>query len=244
MVGIPGLLLAIPVWRIHEPPRGGFKALSQKDPAGMKDYLVMLKNKSFILNTFAMASMTFALGGLAQWMPTFLYRMHQVDLAVANTLFGGIIVAAGIMGTLTGGWLGDILEKKKGTKGYLFISGFGFLMGAPITFFALTQTSLTAALAAMFVAAFLLFLNTGPLNTVILNVTNRNVHAMAFAVNIFLIHTLGDAFSPTLLGWFSDLWGLRIALMTTPMALLAAALFCWLCSRHVDSDEPLAEREA
>jgi MFS family permease len=241
IVGIPGLLLAIPAWKIHEPPRGGFKAPPQEKKAGFREYFLLIKNRSFIFNTLAMAAMTFALGGLAQWMPTYFYRVHQTDLATANMLFGTIIVVAGITGTLTGGWLGDKQERRLGTKGYLLISGIGFLLGVPAAFSAIISDSLTFTLAAMFVAAFLLFLNTGPLNTVIVNVTDRGVRSMAFAVNIFFIHALGDAFSPTLIGFFSDIWGIRIALMTTPLALIVASLFCCLCARHVDADELLAE---
>ncbi len=241
MVGIPGLILAVPLRMIHEPPRGGFDSPPERENAGIKDYLLLLRNRSFILNSLAMTAMTFAMGGLAQWMPTFFYREHQVDLVTANTLFGGIIVLAGITGTLAGGWLGDRLQRRKGTKGYLIVSGLGLLLGSPVALYALISSSFPLALSAMFIAAFLLFLNTGPLNTVIVNVTNRSIRSMAFAVNIFFIHALGDAFSPTLLGWFSDLWGLRTALMTTPLALLFAAFFCYLCTFFVFSDEASAE---
>jgi sugar phosphate permease len=184
-----------------------------------------------------MTAMTFAMGGLAQWMPMFFYRIYKVDLLTANTLFGGIIVTAGITGTLAGGWIGDRLEREKGTKGYLLISGLGLLLSSPIALYALISPSFPLSMGAMFAAAFLLFLNTGPLNTVIVNVTNRNVRTMAFAVNIFFIHALGDAVSPTLLGWFSDLWGLKTALMTTVLALLAAAFLCYLCTRFVSLEK-------
>ena len=128
-------------------------------------------------------------------MPTFLFREHGLDVAKANTLFGGITVFAGISGTLVGGWLGDHFQKKHG-KGYLLVSGWGFLLGAPVTAWALLTHSLPVCIAAMFFAEFFLFLNTGPLNTVIVNVTRPGMRAMAFAVNIFFIHALGDAVSP------------------------------------------------
>jgi MFS transporter, Spinster family, sphingosine-1-phosphate transporter len=72
------------------------------------------------------------------------------------------------------------------------------------------------------------------------NVTKRSVLSMAFAVNIFLIHSLGDALSPAFLGWLSDLWGLRTALMAAPLALLVSAFICYLCARFVDEDEASA----
>jgi len=188
-----------------------------------------------------MASMTFAIGGLAQWIPSFLYRSHALDVARGNTLFGATTVLAGILGTLAGGWLGDRWQKRSGT-GYLHVSGWGFLIGTPFAAWAILAPDLTSCMCAIFVAEFFLFLNTGPLNTVILNVTPPAVRAMAFAVNIFFIHALGDACSPSILGWLSDQWGLRNALLITPLAMALAGLLCFVCGRFVVRDMAQAER--
>jgi MFS transporter, Spinster family, sphingosine-1-phosphate transporter len=184
--------------------------------------------------------MTFALGGLAQWLPTFLYRMHGLDVARGNTLFGAVTVLAGIGGTLAGGWIGDRFQQRS-PAGYLIVSGWGFIIGVPIAACAIITTSLPACMIAIFFAEFFLFLNTGPLNTVIVNVTRPGMRAMAFAVNIFFIHALGDAVSPTLLGWLSDLWGLRSALLVTPAAIAVAAVFCFLGKRYIAEDMERAE---
>jgi predicted MFS family arabinose efflux permease len=241
LVGLPGLLLAVPVMLLREPPRGGNEMPAEKDPekAG-NGYAALFTNRSFVTNTLAMAAMTFALGGLAQWVPSFLNRTHGLDVARGNTLFGALTVLAGIGGTLTGGWLGDRLQARS-VKGYLHVSGWGFLVGTPIAAAAILTTSLPLCLAAMFCAEFFLFLNTGPLNTVIVNVTRPGVRAMAFAVNIFFIHALGDAVSPTLLGWLSDRWGLRGALLVTPAAIALAAAFCFFCTRFIAADTAKAE---
>jgi MFS family permease len=242
MVGIPGLLLAIPIALLRTPPRGG-DADPQPEGEGKSasaGYAALFKNRSFVLNTLAMAAMTFAIGGLAQWLPSFLNRVHALDVARGNTLFGGITVLAGILGTLAGGWLGDRWQKKSG-KGYLLLSGWGFLLGTPFAVWAILAPGLTGCMSAIFIAEFFLFLNTGPLNTVIINVTNPAVRAMAFAVNIFFIHALGDAVSPSILGWLSDQWGLRSALLITPVAMVVAGIFCFICGRFVVQDMAHAE---
>jgi predicted MFS family arabinose efflux permease len=235
MVGLPGLLLVLPLLRLREPTRGDAPAEPQGTDTGPASYGALFANRSFILNTLAMAAMTFALGGLAQWLPSFLNRVHGLDVARGNTLFGGITVVAGILGTLTGGWLGDRFQRRS-SRGYLLVSGWGLLLGAPIAFFALASPGLTGCLAAIFWAEFFLFLNTGPLNTVIVNVTRPEVRAMAFAANIFFIHLLGDAISPTIIGWLSDQWGLQTALLVAPAAIVLAALFCFLCCRVIKGD--------
>ena len=231
LAGVPGLLLALPLWRLREPERTNSTA--HLLPAG--GYGALLRNRSFLTTTLAMAAMTFALGGLAQWIPSFLNRIHHLDVAKGNTLFGAITVLAGITGTLTGGWLGDRLQARS-TNGYLLVSGWGFVLGTPITAVAILADNLTTCLVAIFFAEFFLFLNTGPLNTVIVNVSKPSVRAMAFAVNIFLIHALGDAVSPAIIGRLSDAWGLRHALLVAPATIALAAGFSFLCCRWIASD--------
>jgi len=121
-------------------------------------------------------------------------------------------------------------------RGYLLVSGWGFVIGAPLAVYSLVTLSVITCLVAMFFAEFFLFLNTGPLNTVIVNVTAPALRARAFAVNIFFIHALGDAISPAMLGWLSDLWGLRNALLITPAAFIAASFFCFLCGPFMGED--------
>jgi len=241
LVGVPGLLLSIPIALLRTPPRGGDDASPDK-PKGKASagYAALFRNRSFVCNTLAMAAMTFAIGGLAQWIPSFLYRVHSLDVARGNTIFGAITVLAGILGTLAGGWLGDRWQKKNG-KGYLLISGWGFLIGTPFAAWAILTPGLTGCMTAIFIAEFFLFLNTGPLNTVIINVTIPAVRAMAFAANIFFIHALGDAVSPSILGWLSDRWGLRNALLITPLAMVLAGLFSFICGRYVVQDMARAE---
>jgi MFS family permease len=241
LVGLPGLLLAIPIARLRTPPRGGVDVVQPVvggTTAGR--YTALFKNRSFVCNTLAMAAMTFAIGGLAQWIPSFLYRVHALDVARGNTLFGTVTVLAGILGTMVGGWLGDLWQNKNG-KGYLLLSGWGFLIGAPFAAWAILAPGLNGCMAAIFIAEFFLFLNTGPLNTVIINVTVPSVRAMAFAVNIFFIHALGDAISPSILGWLSDQRDLRSALLVTPGAMLLAGLLCFVCGRFVVQDMAQAE---
>jgi MFS family permease len=236
LAGLPGILLALPLWMLSDPVRSSI-GHEKRHPGNYREFL---NNRSFITATLAMAAMTFALGGLAQWAPSFLNRMHGLDVARGNTLFGAITVVSGIVGTLAGGWLGDRLQARS-ASGYLLVSGWGFVMGTPLLAWAIIAQDLNSCLVAIFAAETLLFLNTGPLNTVIVNVSPPRVRAMAFAVNIFAIHALGDAISPAVIGRLSDSFGLRSAMLITPMAIALAALFCFVCCRWIAGDIARAE---
>lgn len=236
LVALPGLLLTIPVWRI--PIIGKFEEKTKPgstDSFSMQPYLALFRNRSYMLNALAMAAMTFALGGLAQWIPTFITRYHHLNIMEANTAFGAITVVAGISGTLLGGWLGDLFQKKT-NKGYLLVSAAGFLLSIPCCLLAILTSDVWTCMLAIFLAECLLFLNTGPLNTIIVNVSHPLYRATAFALNIFLIHALGDAISPSVIGWCSDLFNLRTALLIAPLFILIAMIFCLLCCRFIDHD--------
>ncbi len=78
-----------------------------------------------------------------------------------------------------------------------------------------------------FLGEFFLLLNTAPLNAALVNSVSARIRATAMAVNIFMIHVLGDAFSPTLIGYISDRSNLQTGLtsMVVAVALSAAVLF-------------------
>lgn len=237
VVALPGLFLVLPVWRI---PTATPHTITDHPATGRsfscEPYRALLRNRSYMLNALAMAAMTFALGGFAQWIPSFIYRYHHLNIMEANTAFGAITVAAGITGTALGGWLGDTFQKKT-KKGYLLVSAAGFFLSIPCCIFAILAADLSACMFAIFWAECLLFLNTGPLNTIIVNVTHPLCRATAFALNIFLIHALGDAISPTIIGWFSDLFGLRLSLLLiAPLFIVLALMFCLVCCRFIDED--------
>jgi hypothetical protein len=77
---------------------------------------------------------------------------------------------------------------------------------------------------AMFVAEFLLFLNTAPLNAAVVNSVGASIRATAIAVNLFTIHLLGDAASPTLIGRISDRTNLQTGFLAAIAAIILAAV--------------------
>ncbi len=240
IVGLPGLLLAIPLWRLADPGRAAdpvAPAFNQGISAELREFS---SNRTFVNATLSMTAMTFALGGLAQWVPSFLNRSFDLDVGRGNLLFGAITVVSGIIGTVAGGWLGDRL-KQRTPAGQLYVTAAGFVLGAPLAAIAILSPSLPLCLSAIGLAELFLFLNTGPLNTVLVDVLRSDRRATGFAITIFTIHALGDAISPAIIGFLSDVWGLRSALLITPLAIAVAALFAMRGCRFVEADQRAAE---
>ena len=238
----PGFLLAFIVLFLKEPERGQFDSRHDTDlgdllpgdfqggPVQKLIYIVafylrrlfrltgtLCQNPSFLTATLGMAFMTYSLGGIQVWIPEFLFRERHYTLEKANLLFGIIIVIDGIFAALIGGWLGDFLLPRMKSS-YYFVSAASMLVGIPVMIVALfTQGSLM--IPAIGVAAFFLLLNTAPLNAAVINSVGAHIRATALAVNIFIIHILGDVPSPTMMGWVADRKSLQAAFILPVIAM-------------------------
>ena len=203
----PGVLLALLLLLIPEPRLGQFDA-PEMEPE--RDTLKGLaRNPAFLTATFGMAMMVFSLGGLQVWMPTFLHRVHGYSLLEANLLFGISTIFNGLVASLAGGWISDWLLRRYRAAHYL-VSAVSLGLGIPAMCVALFANG-TLMVVGIFVAEFLLLLNTGPLNAAVINSVGPHVRAAALAVNIFIFHLLGDVPSAYLIGYMSDHYSLQLA---------------------------------
>lgn len=229
----PGVLLAFLLLFIPEPRLGQFdppeKASELTAGQGLKGWVATVKgftlNPAFLSATFGMAMMTFALGGLQVWMPTFLHRAHGYSLLQANLLFGASTIFNGLFASLAGGWISDWLLRRTRSAHYL-VSAVSLGLGIPAMCVALFASG-KIMVVGIFLAEFLLLLNTGPLNAAVINSVGPHVRAAALAVNIFIFHLLGDVPSAYLIGYMSDRYSLRLAFLApvVTIALSSAILF-------------------
>jgi MFS family permease len=238
IAAVPGFLLAIATWFIPEPERGS----SDAPHVIRRDTLKGLAaNPAFWAATLGMAMMTFSLGGLQQWMPTFLSQERGFSLESANLKFGLIIVVDGILAALIGGWLGDrLLSRMKGA--YYFVSAIGMALGVPAMIFALYFRG-RVMIPAIWVAAFFLLLNMSPLNAAIINSVGPHVRATALALNILVIHILGDVPSPTMMGYIADRSSLETSFILPVIAMIISSAILFYGMRYAPQISP-AKSEA
>jgi len=223
LAGFPGFVLGALVLLIADPPRGQFDSL--KETPERRSVRGLVRNPAFLTATLGMAMMTFAQGGLLVWMPTFLSRMRGYSLLQANNTFGVIIAIDGTLAALAGGWLGDRLLRRTKSAYYL-VSAASMGLGIPVMMVALFNRG-PAMVPGIALAGFLLLLNTAPLNAAVINSVGAHIRATAIAANLFVIHFLGDAFSPWLIGRVSDKSSLESGFISTVIAtaLSSAILF-------------------
>jgi MFS family permease len=243
VVGLPGVFLALSILFIKEPIRGQSEAVDEEDLARYLEtrlpsraYLELFRNKSYVYDTIGMILMTFATGAMAYWMPTYFFRIRGIELALADRYFGIALLGSGILGTFFGGWLADKLQVRF-KSAYFMVSGIGMLLTVPFGVLALCSPDPRVFWTAIFLSQFFLFLNTGPANAILINVVMPKMRVGAFAINIFLIHALGDVISPPIVGWLSDFKGLQFALLAVvPVTMFFSGIFYLLGMRHVETD--------
>jgi predicted MFS family arabinose efflux permease len=238
VAGAPGLLLALLCLRLPDPPRGAQDegGPEQRAPTSVfRAYLDLLRNRPYVLTVLGYAAYTFAIGGMAFWMPAFLERVRGVPRAEATVQFGGIVVVTGFVGTFAGGWLGDHLLRRS-RQAYLWVSGVATLLAAPLAWIVFVDPRPGVYLPAVVLAELLLFASTGPINSVIVNVVRPSERATAVALDILVIHVLGDVPSPPIIGWLSDHASLDRAVLIMPVAVLIAGAIwvyaAWRGGRH------------
>lgn len=205
VAGLPGLALALWMAFQADPVRGAMDAV--EDPQARAPYGARLaslfRNRIWLACTASYVAYTFAMGGLSTWGPTLLQRRFDVSTAKAGLVFGGLAVVTGILGTFLGGWLTDRWQRRNPDAG-VWISGTTLLAAAPAVALALGTRSLGMAYGLFFAGMFLLFVNTSPVNALTVSSLPSSIRATGVAVNVLLIHLLGDAISPEWVGRRAD----------------------------------------
>ncbi len=234
---IPGALVGLAIWAfMREPVRTGGDSESVHPTHGDDETVAMngapkhigalslVKNPAYLCAILGYAAVTFSLGGISWWMPSFLHRVGGYSVEAAGGVMGPIIVVAGIGGTGLGGWAAQVWSRRTAKALYLVpaISAALTVPPALLCFFG-PRSVMVPSLA---VAVFLVFLGTGPVNAATLNAVPANLRAMAMAGQLFALHIFGDMFSPALIGLVSDHSNLRIGLGITLITfVLGAAIF-------------------
>ncbi len=237
IAGAPGLLLALLVMLVKDPPRGLHDHVAAVSPANASEdvapahwtdsYRDLLRNRPFILTALGYGAYTFALGGLGFWMPAFLERVRGMPRSEATVTFGAIALVTGFVGTFAGGWLGDLfLSRSK--QSYLWVSGIATLLAAPATFIAVSNPHRAVYLPAIAIAEVFIFMSTGPVNSAIINVVKPGERATALGLSVLVMHLVGDIPSPPLIGLVSDHSTLEKAFMLVPLAIvIAGVIWCY-----------------
>ncbi|MFO0491256.1 MAG: spinster family MFS transporter [bacterium] len=256
---VPAVVLGVICFFLTEPKRGQSEGVEVK-PLGrairFADVWALLRIKSLFWNFAGGTAMTFAIGGIAFFMPRFICSrlsptgvIDDALLSRVNVLFGGVVVVTGLVATLAGGMLADKLRTRF-PGAYLSMSGTAMLLGFPM-FLGVLFAPFPMAWVFVGLTVFFVFLNTGPSNAAVANVTHPAIRSTAFAVNNFVIHVLVAAICACLIGFVADVRGklgdtpavaLQWGFGLVGLAMLLAGVFWLIGSRTLAADTANASK--
>ncbi|MBA0823922.1 hypothetical protein Goarm_020615, partial [Gossypium armourianum] len=137
----------------------------------IKDMKALLVDKVYVVNV---------LGAYSYWGPKAGYKIY--NMSDADLIFGGITIVCGILGTLAGGYVLDLM---KSTIPNAFKNMYAFL-----AFFS--------------VGELLVFAIQGPVNYICLHCVNPSLRPLSMAISTVSIHIFGDVPSSPLVGVLQD----------------------------------------
>jgi MFS family permease len=225
LVGVPGLLTAVLVWRLREPARGATEApehearreeesfertgeaasaLGQlgRDESTLKSVARILGTRDWLISTAGYTALTAALGAFATWAIVVLVRDKGMGETNANITLGAITLLAGATGTFGGGWFADRVAARR-HNAYFLVCAVSTLVGIVPTLGVLVADDPRIYLPCTFLAVTLLFTSNAPFHAILLESVPVRVRAMAVALNIVIIHACGDALSRAAVGVLS-----------------------------------------
>ena len=226
---IPGTVIALLIaFFMREPKRGGSQA--GKADLNRETAMSLLHNPAYLCSILGYAAITFSVGGISWWMPSFLQRMDGRSQSAAAFLMGGVTVVAGLGGTVLGGIVAQKWSQRNPKALYLVPAISAALATPPAVVCFFGPRSLT--IPALAVAIFLIFLGTGPVNAATVNAVRPEIRATALAGQLFIIHALGDAISPRIIGTVSDHSNLAVGLGSTLVTLVVGSAIFFFGARY------------
>jgi MFS family permease len=218
VVGLPGLITAVIVWRLNEPERGKSdresgptliahaEAVSESQlqkESWVRTCWRILRTRNWVLSTGGYTALSFVLGAFATWASSLLQEEKHMSAIGANVVLGVTTLAAGAAGTFGGGWIADRVAAKR-RNGYFVVCAASSLLGVVPAFLALVTHQAYFFIPAIFFTVFFLFINNAPFHAILVNSVPPAIRASAMALNIVVIHSFGDLISRLGVGVLSD----------------------------------------
>lgn len=211
-VGLPGLITAVFVWRLKEPIRGAsdppeLNSKVEETKVRERSWFALawqiINTRDWLLSTAGYTALTFALGAFATWGTSMLVEDKKLGDTKAAIILGIVTLAGGATGTFGGGWIADRVAKRR-VNVYFLVCAIGSLLGVIPAVTVLGSNNIYVYLPAIFLAVMFLFTNNAPFHAILVGSVSPLVRATAVALNIVVIHLLGDVISRFCVGFLRD----------------------------------------
>ncbi|MEP3421959.1 MAG: MFS transporter [Erythrobacter sp.] len=208
LVGVPGLLLSLIVWRsIKEPPRGYTDptALQGLEKVSFKEALAVLSKKPAYRHIVFGAMLASFVGyGVGQFTTSFLLRTHGLTIQEASLLYGVVLGVMAAIGVFSSGWISDRISKKH-PNALSWLPALGMGASVPLYAFGFLMENLWLAVPALMIAAMIHYFYLGPMYAVSGGVVDSRMRATSVAITLFVVNLLGYGLGPPVIGVLSTM---------------------------------------
>jgi len=235
VAGIPGIALTFLVLSLRDPPRGQMDTGAKAKQPWAKAVRELARG-DFLFPVAGYVLQTAGFGALGVWAPSYLEEAKGIPGERASLLVGLIVAATGLVGTLTGGWVGD-RWRQRDPRALMFTCALSSLFATPFLILFILTREEWALWSLIAGASFSLALSIGPVNSEIVNALPATTRATGVATSTTLIHLLGDvpsvpiigAIAATIGGSLGFDWGMGLV----PALVFGSSLVWWWAGRRI-----------
>jgi len=231
VVGLPGVLFAFVAWlTVREPKRGMLEGRSQQEVEPMptrQAFRTLLGRRTYRQILIAYALGLFPIYGIAQWVPAFLVRSHEMSLSQVGVWFGFASGFGGFTGILLGAFSSPLLIRRD-RRWELWIPAVSYIVCLPLYAYVFLGTSSSVVMAVLFVAAMVAGYGIGPGMASVQTVSEPQLRATAIAMIMLCSALLGQGGGPFAIGLLSDFLEPSLGIESLRWAMLASlSIFVW-----------------
>lgn len=239
VLGFPGLVVCLFVLSLREPRRG--QTETARVAYSREDWKVLFKSSPLRHLYLGYALFGLAANSLSIWGPSFFNRVHGLDLRLIGNLAGLLSVAAGVPGTILGGWAADRLRRRS-RGGRMLFTAIGALCSIPLWLGLLFSDSAALLLFANFVLLGVSLMWLGPAAADVHDVAGPQLRGLGIGIYFFTVNVAAYGVGAPLIGKLNDWLGvaadasmMRYSLLVCPLACLLSAMLLWRGSRKLES---------
>lgn len=248
IVGFPGVLLAILVYFLREPPRQ--TQIATEGDYESADWRKLLSNKTFLLVCLGYALYGLATNSLSVWGAVYLNRIYNFPLDKIGYWIGILTLAAGIPATLLGGVIADWFRRKT-SGGRMIYGAILSTLSLALWVFILFSDNFYLMIPAGFILIFAALAWLGAAAADVTEIAGANLRGLAVAMFFFAVNIMAFLIGSNIIGKLNDLAGIvvnpstklvenaemmRYTLLVCPVACLLGTICLLIGSRTLPND--------
>ncbi|MGV3579014.1 spinster family MFS transporter [Brevundimonas sp.] len=209
MVGLPGLILAVLMFTIHEPGRRGLdasKAAVAETGIAEQPFVARLKSeRGFYLPHYAACAIYTALVyGVLSWAPAFFMRKYGMTPAEVGLQYGLVVLVFAGAGPIVGGLIAGKLSRGGMKLANFRVAVAGMILTAPLLLAAVAMPSAGLSLAVFSVALVSFSLPGGVVLAALQDATPAALRGRASATYYLVVSVIGLSVGPISVALLTD----------------------------------------